>query len=293
MRFWRSMVMVSALLLIGGVAWAKAPKAPAFVPKQDVERQSVVFAFIPKRFILAPDLDAASLARLMRIENATLEIDAAGQVPPKSLLQSLGTYEGGLQLVLPLTMTDGHRRRLAETGRYDAVFRTGADSLSEETAAQLLALGPRRKVFVVNLADLTPAFAASIKRVKSYELRVMVPDGETPSPAALKLLESLGGGKELVVDSNTPEAVLGKLARLKKTLVVLRVHGAGPSPELAAFLSAQKKGMGFGLWVRGLIKPEEVAAYRQAGNVRLLVMDVENWAVNDGFVRLMNSHGEF
>lgn len=279
-------------LLAAAPAAAKTKAKEAFVPKQGEERQSLILAPLEKRFVVTPALSLDYLDRLLAIENALIEVDGEGQVPPKSFLQGLAAGGRPLTLVLPLALTDGHRRRLALLKQYDVVFRADAQSLTAEVAAGILALGPRRKVFEITPPDLGKALQDGLARVKQYETRVLVADGQVLGADELKVLVGLSGPKEVVVPIDYPAEAMSKLLAVKNLRLLLRVRGSGPSPELAKTLARYKKAH-IGLWTRGLIKREELPSYRMVGNLRLLVMSVENWEVSDTFVALMNSHGEF
>ncbi len=289
----RGLCLFIMLLMVGFISFgatqghAKAKKK--FSPKTaGEERKALMFSHIQKYFIVERGIKAASLNKISEIANAGVIVDGKGAFPAKSLLIQVANLGKPVRLMLPMTFTRAHLRRLAVLPEYDVMFRIEKDKLDSGFIGRVLGMGPKRRVFEVSRADFTPDVISKLNETRQYELSIVVPDGEELDAKQIKMLRKINHLKEVSLPADYPPKKLSSLAKIKQTRLVLRIRGAGPEKALISAL-AKEKNVKTGAFLRGLIKRSEAFNYMMLNNLSVLYFQLDDWAISDDFVGIMNN----
>ena len=282
-------ILIIALVFVSALLLAETKK---FVPKGGKERQSMFLAYVKKRFVIDRNTKSNAFRKIAKIENATVVVDNSAGFPSAKMLSELTELGTPVIMVLPDDVSTRQIKRLDVLSHYDVIFRVNKETFTEHIVNRALALGPRRKIFELSPEDLGKEIKERLKNVSQFELRVVVPEGIVLSSKNIRFLKKLRGPKEIVIPADYPARQLSKLKGLKRTRILLNVRGVGPDKELVAALN-QLGGMEGGACLRGLVKLNEIENYLVIRNLNVLVMTLENWAIKEDFIRMMNSRGGF
>ncbi len=280
--------LLAFILSLSNPAHSKTSK-DKFVPKTGIERKTIMMAPVAKEIYINRDITQEALTRLASIENLTFIVDTGG-FPPKSLLVRLAKLDRPVRLVLPNTFTSAHTRRLSVLAEYGVLFRISGSTMTEEVANRVLALGPRRKTFEVDLQELTPKTLKLLSKVGPFDLRIRLSSTRTLSRTDLGMLSRLKVMKELLVPADYPPKMIQRLGRFSQTRILLHTQGVGPNQDQVKVLNKLRK-VECGAIVRGLIKSREAFNYLMLDNLRVLYIYPEDWTVTQQFVEMMNSRG--
>jgi|GEM_PF-3548708 len=285
-------VIMAALIITISFSLANAKKKKNVVLKTGHEQTTMMLNHVSKLFVINKETSDINIKRIGQIENAGFIVDT-NSVPPKSLVAKLYATGKSINIVLPVNFKQAQLRRVKVLPTWDATFRVEEKDFTDELVNLALSLGPKRKIFEMKPDALTPKTIKALMKIRNFDLRLVVEDGEVISNKVIGLLQKkmFAGLKEIVLPAEYPAKHVNKLRKLKRTRIILRVKGGKLNPTLVKTVNKCNK-LDSGAILRGLIKKNEAGEYMMLNNLRVITMYTEDWEITENFINLMNSKGE-